>query len=121
MSKERLFVARKGKGGPTNSKLFRVGSTQSTFGLANVDCVDPTLRIRAACLLYAPADARAAFQRGAIDAWAIWDPFFVAAQKQLGARVLTDAKGIVNRYQFFLSAREFAEKNPDVVLLRCMC
>jgi sulfonate transport system substrate-binding protein len=63
----------------------------------------------------APADARAAFQRGAIDAWAIWDPFFVAAQKQLGARVLTDAKGIVNRYQFFLSAREFAEKNPDVV------
>lgn len=63
----------------------------------------------------APADARAAFQRGAIDAWAIWDPFFVAAQKQLRARVLTDAKGIVNRYQFFLSAREFAEKNPDVV------
>jgi len=30
-----------------------------------------------------PADARAAFQRGAVDAWAIWDPFFVAAQKQL--------------------------------------
>ena len=29
-----------------------------------------------------PADARAAFQRGAVDAWAIWDPFFVAAQRQ---------------------------------------
>jgi sulfonate transport system substrate-binding protein len=40
----------------------------------------------------------AAFQRGAVDAWAIWDPFFVAAQKQIGARVLTDAKGITNRY-----------------------
>jgi sulfonate transport system substrate-binding protein len=63
----------------------------------------------------APADARAAFQNGAIDAWAIWDPFFVAAQRQLGARVLTTAKGIVNRYQYFVSTRSFSEKNPEVV------
>jgi sulfonate transport system substrate-binding protein len=61
-----------------------------------------------------PADARAAFQRGAVDAWAIWDPFFVAAQKQIEARVLTNAVGIVNRYQYFLSAREYAEKKPEV-------
>jgi sulfonate transport system substrate-binding protein len=63
----------------------------------------------------APADARAAFQNGAIDAWAIWDPFFVAAQRQLGARVLTTGKGIVNRYQYFVSTRSFSEKNPEVV------
>ena len=63
----------------------------------------------------APADARAAFQNGAIDAWAIWDPFFVAAQRQLGARVLTTAKGIVNRHQYFVSTRSFSEKNAEVV------
>jgi sulfonate transport system substrate-binding protein len=63
----------------------------------------------------APADARAAFQNGAIDAWAIWDPFFVAAQRQLGARVITTAKGIVNRYQYFVSTRSFSEKNPEVI------
>jgi sulfonate transport system substrate-binding protein len=63
----------------------------------------------------APADARAAFQNGAIDAWAIWDPFFVAAQRQLGARVLTTAKGIVNRHQYFVSTRSFSGKNPEVV------
>jgi len=63
----------------------------------------------------APADARAAFQNGAIDAWAIWDPFFVAAERQLGARVLTTAKGIVNRHQYFVSTRSFSEKNPEVV------
>jgi sulfonate transport system substrate-binding protein len=63
----------------------------------------------------APADARAAFQNGAIDAWAIWDPFFVAAQRQIGARVLTTAKGIVNRYQYFVSTRSFSEKNAEVV------
>ena len=62
-----------------------------------------------------PADARAAFQQGAVDAWAIWDPFFVAAQQQLGARVLTDAAGIVQRYQYFLSTRDFAEHHKDVV------
>jgi sulfonate transport system substrate-binding protein len=63
----------------------------------------------------APADARAAFQNGAIDAWAIWDPFFVAAQTQIGARVLTTAKGIVNRHQYFVSTRSFSEKNAEVV------
>ncbi len=64
-----------------------------------------------------PADARAAFQRGAVDAWAIWDPFFVAAQKQLDAHVLTNAEGITNRYQYFLSAREYAEKKPEVLAI----
>jgi len=64
-----------------------------------------------------PADARAAFQRGAVDAWAIWDPFFVAAQKQIDARVLTDAQGITNRYQYFLSAREYAEKKPEILAI----
>ncbi|MBV9878791.1 MAG: sulfonate ABC transporter substrate-binding protein [Verrucomicrobia bacterium] len=63
----------------------------------------------------APADARAAFQNGAVDAWAIWDPFFVAAQRQIGARVLTTAKGIVNRHQYFVSTRSFSEKNAEVV------
>ena len=65
----------------------------------------------------APADARAAFQNGAIDAWAIWDPFFVAAQRQIGARVLTTAKGIVNRHQYFVSTRSFSEKNAEVIKL----
>jgi len=64
-----------------------------------------------------PADARAAFQRGAVDAWAIWDPFFVAAQKQIDARVLIDAEGITNRFQYFLSAREYAEKNPEILAI----
>ena len=40
-----------------------------------------------------PADARAAFASGAIDAWAIWDPFQASAEQTLGARVLTDADG----------------------------
>ncbi|MDY7579695.1 sulfonate ABC transporter substrate-binding protein [Herbaspirillum sp. RTI4] len=63
----------------------------------------------------APADARAAFERGAIDAWAIWDPFQAAAEKQIGARRLASGTGVVSHHQFFLSARPFAEKNQAVL------
>jgi sulfonate transport system substrate-binding protein len=62
-----------------------------------------------------PADARAAFERGSIDAWAIWDPFLAAAEKQLGARVLADGKGLVANHQFYLAARPYAEKNREIV------
>jgi len=63
----------------------------------------------------APADARAAFEKGAVDAWAIWDPFQAAAEKQLQARRLASGVGAVSHHQFFLSARPFAEKHADVL------
>src|ERR1700712_1429059 len=44
----------------------------------------------------APADARAALERKAVDAWAIWDPFFSAAQAQSHARVVADGQGVVS-------------------------
>lgn len=62
-----------------------------------------------------PADARAAFERGSVDAWVIWDPFLAAAEKQLGARILADGKGLVSNHQFYLASRPYAEKNPEIV------
>nr|WP_307188230.1 sulfonate ABC transporter substrate-binding protein [Duganella sacchari] len=62
-----------------------------------------------------PADARAAFERGSVDAWAIWDPFLAAAEKQLNARVLADGQGLVANHQFYLASRPYAEKNSDIV------
>lgn len=63
----------------------------------------------------APADARAAFESGRVAAWAIWDPFYASAEKQLGARVLADGKGAVANHQYYLASRAFAEKHPDIV------
>ena len=40
-----------------------------------------------------PADARAAFERGAVDAWAIWDPYYAAAEVAGGVRVLATSRG----------------------------
>ena len=62
-----------------------------------------------------PADARAAFERGAVDAWAIWDPFLAAAQTQLGARIVADGQGAVNNYAYYLAERQYAEKYPQVL------
>ena len=62
-----------------------------------------------------PADARAAFERGSVDAWVIWDPFQAAAEEQLQARTLRDGQGLVSNYQFYLAARPFAENYPKVV------
>jgi sulfonate transport system substrate-binding protein len=63
----------------------------------------------------APADARAAFERGAVDAWAIWDPFLAAAEKQTGARILADGTGVVSNYAYYLAERGYADKHRDVV------
>jgi sulfonate transport system substrate-binding protein len=62
-----------------------------------------------------PSDARAAFERGSVDAWVIWDPFLAAAEKQIGARVLRDGTGLVSNHQFYLAARPYAEKKAQVV------
>src|SRR5271154_6016248 len=62
-----------------------------------------------------PADARAAFERGSVDAWVIWEPFLAAAQKQTGARILADGNGVVSNHQFFLASRSYAQRHPDVV------
>ena len=62
-----------------------------------------------------PADARAAFEKGSVDAWVIWDPFLAAAEKALEARVLADAAGVVGNRGYYFSSLAYAEKNADVI------
>ena len=51
----------------------------------------------------APADARAAFEKGAVDAWVIWAPFQAAAEAATGARTLANGDGLVSNHQFYLA------------------
>jgi sulfonate transport system substrate-binding protein len=62
-----------------------------------------------------PADARAAFAQGAVDAWVIWDPFLASAQKTLDARLLADATGVVNNRGYYFTSRSYADKNADIL------
>lgn len=64
-----------------------------------------------------PSDGRAAFERGSVDAWVIWDPFFAAAEKQLGARLIADGRGNVSSHQFYLAAGKYAAENGNIIKL----
>ena len=61
-----------------------------------------------------PSDARAAFEKGSIDAWVIWDPFLAAAEKGLEARILADATGVVGNRSYYFSSLPYADANRDV-------
>ncbi|MGC5778865.1 aliphatic sulfonate ABC transporter substrate-binding protein [Methylobacterium sp. NFXW15] len=63
----------------------------------------------------APADAAAAFSRGSIDAWTIWDPYYAIAEAGDGVRVLATAQDIAPQNNFFLAGRSLAEQRPAVL------
>jgi sulfonate transport system substrate-binding protein len=63
----------------------------------------------------APPDAAAAFVRGAVDAWSIWDPFFAIAELKQKARALPLDIRVSKQNSFFLVNGDFAARHPDVV------
>ncbi|HEV7620059.1 MAG TPA: sulfonate ABC transporter substrate-binding protein [Burkholderiaceae bacterium] len=63
----------------------------------------------------APADARAAFERGSVDAWVIWDPYWAAIEKSVNPRVLATSNGITSNHSYYLASRSYADKYPGVL------
>ncbi|MDX2266162.1 MAG: aliphatic sulfonate ABC transporter substrate-binding protein [Hyphomicrobiales bacterium] len=63
----------------------------------------------------APADAGAAFARGSVDAWAIWDPFLAVAEGQQPVRILARSDDTYPALSFYLANKEFADKHPAIV------
>nr|WP_294560148.1 aliphatic sulfonate ABC transporter substrate-binding protein [uncultured Rhodopila sp.] len=59
-----------------------------------------------------PADAGAAFERGAIDAWSIWEPYASLFNTRPGVRTLTTNTEIGQQYSFFLGNGPFVRANP---------
>lgn len=59
-----------------------------------------------------PADARAAFDGGNIDAWSIWDPYLAVAEEKADGRVLVDATGLAPNRGYYLAAQAFVDKSP---------
>lgn len=62
-----------------------------------------------------PADARAAFQGGSVDAWVIWDPFLAAAQQEIGAKIIVDGKDLAETRNYYEAAQAFVDAHPDAV------
>ena len=62
-----------------------------------------------------PADGRAAFENGKVDAWVIWEPFLSAAQRQLPTRTLEGSQGLASYQRYYLTSTRFAAEHPEVL------
>ena len=62
-----------------------------------------------------PADARAAFERKSVDAWAIWDPFYSATQLSIQARALATGRGLSSNHSFYLASLPLATQHPATI------
>ena len=62
-----------------------------------------------------PADSRAAFQQGNVDAWTIWDPYYSAALLQGGVRVLGDGTDLNQTGSFYLAVRTYTQANGPFI------
>ncbi|MBW4657830.1 MAG: aliphatic sulfonate ABC transporter substrate-binding protein [Drouetiella hepatica Uher 2000/2452] len=59
-----------------------------------------------------PADARAAFEQGNVDAWSIWDPFLAVAQQSSNIRGLNVGR---ERRNYFLASQQFAKSQSTML------
>lgn len=64
-----------------------------------------------------PAEARAAFERGSVDAWAVWDPYYAAAEVSGELRALATSRGLTSNNTFYLASRALSR---DAALLKTL-
>ncbi|WP_109479844.1 aliphatic sulfonate ABC transporter substrate-binding protein [Paraburkholderia sp. C35] len=62
-----------------------------------------------------PADGRAAFERGSVDAWITWDPYVASVDKNPDVRILENGNGLASYQRYYLASRTFADAHPEVV------
>lgn len=93
---------------------FAKGSSAHNFIIAALESAGLTYKDIEPVIL-APADGAAAFARGAVDAWTVWDPYFAIAERGEGVRVLVQASDIIPTNNFFLANKTYAQANPAIV------
>jgi sulfonate transport system substrate-binding protein len=62
-----------------------------------------------------PADGRAAFERGSVDAWVTWDPYVASVEREADVRILADGTGLASYQRYYLASRAFADAHPQIV------
>lgn len=64
--------------------------------------------------LQAPEGA-AAFEKGSLDAWSIWDPFLAFAEAKRPVRTIADGSGLTSYHRYYLVNDSFLAEQPEVV------
>jgi sulfonate transport system substrate-binding protein len=89
----------------SSAHLFTVRAVEQA-GLAYGD-IEP--------VLLQPGDARAAFDGGSIDAWAVWDPFVTIAVNTVSARPILTSADLPPVRGYQLAAQKFVEEQPQAL------
>jgi aliphatic sulfonates family ABC transporter substrate-binding protein len=63
----------------------------------------------------APDRAQAMLEQSLVDAWATWEPYLGRVQRDTGARVLRNARGLTANTSYYVASRSFAAERPDLV------
>ncbi|MET0334120.1 MAG: aliphatic sulfonate ABC transporter substrate-binding protein [Rhizobacter sp.] len=107
-------------GGPIRTiadlKGKRVGVAKGTsahhFLVAALDKAN--IKLNELTVIYlAPADATAAFDKGDIDAWVVWDPYLAIGERVHKARNITKDVRVVWSNNYLMANRRFAEQHPE--------
>ncbi|WP_284638616.1 aliphatic sulfonate ABC transporter substrate-binding protein [Paenibacillus silviterrae] len=65
-----------------------------------------------------PDEARPALDSGAIDAWAVWDPYATTAVHQTGAKFLATGQDLnINAPSFLIARTKFTKEHPELTVL----
>ncbi|MCF8999206.1 aliphatic sulfonate ABC transporter substrate-binding protein [Acinetobacter nectaris] len=60
----------------------------------------------------APSDARAALDKKAIDAWAVWEPYVSATELSGTAKAVFDSTTLPKTYGYYLAQPSFIQQHP---------
>lgn len=94
---------------------FAKGSSAHNLTIAALEKAGLTYRDVQPITL-APADGAAAFARGAVDAWTVWDPYFAVAEQGEGVRILAQASEIVPTNNFLLANGRYARESTALLV-----
>jgi sulfonate transport system substrate-binding protein len=65
-----------------------------------------------------PDEARPALDSGAVDAWAIWEPYATTAVFQTGAKILVSGQDLnLNAPSFLVARTKFLQDHPDLAVI----
>lgn len=62
-----------------------------------------------------PADGRAAFEHGGVDAWVTWEPYVSSGTVVQNAKILASGEGLASYTRYYLTGQKFAQENPALL------
>ncbi|MFW1753719.1 aliphatic sulfonate ABC transporter substrate-binding protein [Acinetobacter wanghuae] len=62
-----------------------------------------------------PADGRAAFEHGGVDAWVTWEPYVSSGTVVQHAKIIASGEGLASYTRYYLTGHKFAQENPAIL------